>query len=207
MKIQPFFYYYTSKVMNPLEKAIALIDAENAKDPNADVFENQSYPKELLYSNRMYEKLLEFHPSASHELIIAAKAQHICRWKSERSSYSNDRVGYLKWRTDLKKFHAETTSKILSEVGYNQDFIDRVCFLIEKKSFKSDFESQTLEDVVCLVFLAYYFDPFVVKHDREKVISIIVKTWHKMSENGHAAALKIPFSSEGFSYIKEALNL
>jgi hypothetical protein len=28
-----------------------------------------------------------------------------------------------------------------------------------------------------------------------------------MLENGHAAALKIPFSSEGFSYIKEALNL
>jgi Domain of unknown function (DUF4202) len=58
-----------------------------------------------------------------------------------------------------------------------------------------------------LVFLEYYFDPFVVKHDREKVISIITKTWYKMSESGHQAALKIPFSTLGLSYIKEALNL
>lgn len=193
--------------MTHLAQAIALVDAQNAQDPNVEIFQNQPYPKELLYSNRMHEKLVSFHPSASEELIIAAKAQHICRWKSNRSNYSNDRVGYLKWRTDLKKFHSETTSKILSEVGYNQDFIDRVSFLIEKKSFKSDIESQILEDVVCLVFLEYYFDPFVVKHDREKVLSILVKTWHKMSEKGQQAALKIPFSTLGLSYVKEALNL
>jgi hypothetical protein len=63
------------------------------------------------------------------------------------------------------------------------------------------------EDVICLVFLEYYFDPFVQKHDREKMKNIILKTWNKMSEDGHQQALKINFSDANFQLIKEALGL
>ncbi len=193
--------------MSLFDEAIKLIDTENNQDPNIDIFGGKSFPKELLYSNRMYDMLLFYAPTASDELKIATKAQHICRWKSPRESYSMDRVGYLKWRTDLKKFHAETTAKILFQVGYNQEFEDRVSFLIEKKSLKKDQETQTLEDVICLVFLEFYFDEFVVKHEKSKIIDIIVKTWNKMSDKGHEAALKISFSRVGFPFIKEALSL
>jgi len=179
--------------MNLFSKAISLIDAENGKDPNMEIFENQSFPKELLYSNRMFAKLLEFCPTASEQLQIAAKAQHICRWQSERKNYSNDRVGYLKWREDLKKIHAQLTSKILLGVGYEVEFVARVSFLIEKKRLKKDIETQTLEDVICLVFLEFYFEPFVQKHAKEKILPIVVKTWRKMSVNGQKAALKLPF--------------
>lgn len=191
----------------PFQKANAWIDAANTQDPNIEVFQSQSYPKELLYSNRMYEKLLEFCPDASEEVQIAAKAQHICRWEMPRESYPMDRVGYLKWREDLKKFHAKTTATILEKCGYNQKFIDRVSFLIEKKLLKKDEETQLLEDVICLVFLEHYFDPFVHKHDREKMKNIILKTWNKMSEKGHQEALKINFSVENLDLIKEALGL
>ena len=34
-----------------------------------------------------------------------------------------------------------------------------------KKNIKTDPETQALEDVVCLVFLEYYFDAFIEKHD------------------------------------------
>jgi hypothetical protein len=57
------------------------------------------------------------------------------------------------------------------------------------------------------VFLEYYFDPFVHKHDREKMKNIILKTWNKMSEAGHQEALKINFSDSNFQLIKEALGL
>jgi hypothetical protein len=124
-----------------------------------------------------------------------------------RDSYPMDRVGYLKWREDLKKFHAKTTASILKECGYNQEFIDRVSFLIEKKLLKKDAETQLLEDVICLVFLEFYFDPFVHKHDKEKMKNIILKTWNKMSEKGHQEALKINYSAENLDLIKESLGL
>jgi hypothetical protein len=193
--------------MTPFQNAITWIDVENAQDPNSEIFQSKNYPKELLYSNRMYEKLMIFEPNASEEVQIASKAQHICRWKMPRESYPMDRVGYLKWREDLKKFHAKTTADILVKSGYSNGFIDRVSFLIEKKLLKKDMETQLLEDVICLVFLEYYFDTFVQKHDREKMKNIILKTWNKMSEDGHQQALKINFSDANFQLIKEALGL
>jgi hypothetical protein len=191
----------------PFQNASAWIDAENAQDPNHEIYQSVSHPKELLYSNRMYERLMDFYPNASEAVQIASKAQHICRWKVARESYPMDRVGYLKWREDLKKFHAKTTAAILEKAGYSSAFIARVSFLIEKKLLKKDTETQLLEDVICLVFLEYYLDPFVHKHDREKLKNIILKTWNKMSEKGHQEALKINFSTTNFQLIKEALGL
>ncbi|WP_281337455.1 DUF4202 domain-containing protein [Flavobacterium eburneipallidum] len=189
------------------QNASTRIDAENAQDPNSELFQSETFPKELLYSNRMYKRLMDFYPDASEEVQIAAKAQHICRWKMPRESYPMDRVGYLKWREDLKKFHAKTTASILQECGYNQKIIDRVSFLIEKKLLKKDEETQLLEDVICLVFLEFYLDPFVQKHDTEKLKNIILKTWNKMSEKGHQEALKINYSDANLQLIKDALGL
>lgn len=193
--------------MTPFQNASQWIDAANAIDPNSEIYQSKTYPKELLYSNRMYERLMNFCPNASEEVQIATKAQHICRWKMSRESYPMDRVGYLKWREDLKKFHAETIARIVEKAGYQEEFISRVSFLIEKKLLKKDEETQLLEDVICLVFLEYYFDSFVQKHDREKMKNIILKTWNKMSEKGHQEALKINFSEVNLQLIKEALGL
>ena len=189
------------------QNASAWIDVENAQDPNSEIYKSITYPKELIYSNRMYERLMSFYPKASESVQIAAKAQHICRWKIPRESYPMDRVGYLKWREDLKKFHAQTTAKILTKAGYNQEFTDRVSFLIEKKLLKKDAETQLLEDVICLVFLEFYLDSFVQKHDTEKIKNIILKTWNKMSESGHKEALKISYKPANLNLIKEALGL
>lgn len=191
----------------PFLNASAWIDAENEADPNSEIYEEITYPKELLYSDRMYERLMSFEPNASEAVQIAAKAQHICRWKVARESYPMDRVGYLKWREDLKKFHAKTTAEILKKAGYDDAFIDRVSFLIEKKLLKKDEETQLLEDVICLVFLEFYLDPFVHKHDDEKLKNIILKTWNKMSEKGQQEALKIDYTPENLQLIKDALGL
>ena len=188
-------------------KASEQIDAKNAQDPNSELAQSIRYPKELLYSNRMYARLMAFAPNASEAVQIASKAQHISRWEIARESYSMDRVGYLKWREELKKFHAKTTATILEEVGYDAAFIARVCFLIEKKLLKKDEETQLLEDVICLVFLEFYFEAFVQKHDKEKMKNIILKTWNKMSEKGHQEALKINYSDSSLQLIKESLGL
>ena len=188
------------------ETAIALIDKKNSEDPNVYHACGLDFPKELLYSHRMSQKLLQFNPDASRALQIAARAQHVCRWKIARNEYPMDRVGYLKWRETLKKMHAEITADILKEVGYDDEFIERVSFLINKKLIKKNEESQTIEDVICLVFLDYYFEEFTEKHDDAKVIDILQKTWVKMSEEGHAEALKLKFSDKSLALVKQAIS-
>ena len=188
------------------ETAIALIDKKNAEDINTYSVSGMEYPKELLYSQRMSRTLLQFDPNASKALQIAARAQHICRWKSARNDYPMDRVGYLKWRQDLKQMHAELTGDILKEVGYDDEFIDRVKAIVLKKLIKKNKESQTIEDVICLVFLDFYFDEFAAKHSDEKIIDILQKTWKKMSDEGHAEALKIKFSEKSLALVKEAIS-
>lgn len=189
-----------------LEKAIALIDKKNNDDPNIEVFEGKSYPKELLYSMRMTAKLLTVRPQASEALQIAIRAQHICRWEIPRKKYPMDRIGYFKWRNDLKKMHAEITSNLLEGLSYEKAFIDRVAFLINKKLIKRDPEIQLLEDIVCLVFLEYYFEAFMVKHTDEKIIDILRKTWVKMSDEGQELALKLNLSEDGLNLVKKALE-
>ena len=188
------------------ETAIAIIDQKNAEDPNTYQVAGIEYSKELLYSQRMTRKLLQFEPNASKALQIAARAQHICRWKIERKEYPMDRVGYLKWREELKKMHAKLTGEILEQVGFDEQFVDRVQKIILKKLIKKNEESQTLEDVICLVFLDYYFDEFAAKHTDEKIIDILKKTWVKMSDKGHQAALQLPFSEKSLALVKQAIS-
>ncbi|MFC4220681.1 DUF4202 domain-containing protein [Flagellimonas marina] len=189
-----------------LLEAFKLFDAANAQDPNKEVVEGKEYAKELLYAQRMTDILNQFEPKASEALQLTARCQHICRWEIPRESYEMNRVGYLKWRQDLKKFHAEKASALLAQVGYDQETIDRVSFLLLKKQLKKDEETQTLEDVICLVFLKYYYEPFLVKHDDDKMISILQKTWKKMSAKGHDAALKLSFSKKGLALVSKALS-
>ncbi len=188
------------------ETAIALIDKKNAEDENTYQVSELAYPKELLYSQRMTRTLLRFEPNASKALQIAARAQHICRWKIQRDEYPMDRVGYLKWRETLKKMHADITGEILQQVNFDVQFTNRVQKIILKKLIKKNEESQALEDTICLVFLDYYFDEFATKHSDEKVIDILQKTWVKMSAKGHEAALKITFSEKGLALVKQAIS-
>ena len=192
--------------VDKLHKAFALFDQANAQDPNVEVFEGKSYPKELLYAIRMTDRLDTFEPEASEPLRLTARCQHICRWEIPRESYPMDRQGYLKWRQDLKKFHAEKAGQILREVGYSQEIIEKVAFLLEKKQLKKNPETQTLEDVICLVFLEFYFEAFAKKYEEDKLVDILQKTWRKMSERGQATALKLPLSPNALDLIGKAMQ-
>jgi hypothetical protein len=173
------------------DTVIQKIDAANREDPNREMAAGQEYPKELLYGIRMSEELSRFQPQASEALQIAARAQHIRRWEIPRSDYPRNRVGYLTWRRDLGRFHADQTAALMSEAGYDADSVARVRDLLTKKGIKQNEETQTLEDVICLVFLNYYLEDFARQHEEDKLIAIIRKTWGKMSERGHTAALQL----------------
>ena len=192
--------------MNRLEETLAAFDAANSQDPNIEIVDSKEVAKELIYSQRMTKQLHKFLPDASEALQLAARSQHICRWKIPRSDYPMDRQGYKKWRLDLAVFHGETAGKIMADHGYDEQSIQRVKDLLLKRSLKRDDEVQALEDVICLVFLEFYLDDFATKHDEAKLIDIIQKTWNKMSEAGHAAALKLPLSNAMLSLVTKALQ-
>ena len=185
--------------------AIARFDAANADDPTTEVFQGAVYPKELLYAQRMTAWLDNLAPEASEALRLAVRCQHIQRWTIPRHTYAMDRHGYLRWRTTLAKFHADTAAAILRDVGYDDATIQRVQALLRKERLKRDPEVQCLEDVICLVFLEHYLAAFATQHDEVKVLDILRKTWTKMSPRGHEVALTLPMSPEARRLVEQAL--
>ncbi len=189
-----------------LQKAFAAFDAANAEDPNVEKVEGGEVPRELLYGQRMTERLDKAYPNAWDEVRLAARSQHLCRWERPRSEYPMNRGGYHAWRDALAVFHGERAAELLAPLGIESDRIERVKALLRKDNLKSDPNAQMLENVICLVFLEYYFDAFAEKHSEEKVVSILRKTWAKMSPDGQAAALQLPLSNPSRLLVSRALS-
>ncbi|MFZ6013647.1 MAG: DUF4202 domain-containing protein [Bacteroidota bacterium] len=193
--------------VHQLQNAFAAFDGYNSKDPNQEEFNGEKYPKEFLYAVRMTEKLNQYAPDAAEHIRLAARCQHIGRWEIPRKSYPMDRKGYLQWRSRLGVHHAEVASGILKECGYDNESIEKVKFLLQKKQLLQHHpETQILEDVVCLVFIEYYLNDFALEHEDEKVIDILKKTIKKISPRALAEAAKIPVSAKVKNLIAKAVS-
>jgi hypothetical protein len=187
------------------DAALERFDAANAEDPNVELENGISYPKEVLYARRMTECLNRVAPEASEALQLAVRCQHIRRWVIPRREFPMDTLGYNKWRNTLKKLHGDIAGQILAEVGYGPELIERVQFLVQKRQLKIDPEVQLLEDVVCLVFLQYYFLDFAGQHPEDKIIDIVQKTWRKMTPWGQQLALQLPLPAQAQTLVGKAL--
>lgn len=191
---------------NNIEKAFALFDDYNRQSPEHLIHQGEDYPTEYFYALKLHEWVMQLAPNASESLLLASRAQHIGRWEIARNTYPEGRAGYLKWRTDLSKFHAAKAAEILESVGYDADTIDRVQQIIRKQKIKADDEVQTMENALCLVFLQYQYDDLIAKTSEEKMVAILQKTWAKMSDPGRNQALFLPYSDEGKRLINIALG-
>jgi hypothetical protein len=187
-------------------EAIRRFDEENGRDPNFVDAEGSAHPYELFYAKRLTDWVLRLCPDASEPLLLAARCQHICRWMIPRASYEMTRSGYLRWRNDLKQFHATKSAEILREVGYEEAIIGRVRDLNLKKQFGHDPDCQVLEDALCLVTLQYQLSDLIAKTDPAKMIGILQKTWKKMSKTAHDYALALPLSNDEKRLIERALT-
>lgn len=190
-----------------LETTLAAIDDANAADPRREEYQGQSWPKEQLYGRRMHDWVLRLDPGASDVLQIAARGQHLRRWEIPREDYPMDRAGYHKWRTTLYAYHGERCGELMAEAGYDTDSIERVKAILSKKKLKTDPEVQALEDAAALVFLENHLIEFFHRDDIDepKMIDILQKTWAKMSDAGHEAALTLEYSPEAKTLIEKAL--
>ncbi|KAM3423363.1 hypothetical protein BST61_g799 [Cercospora zeina] len=184
-----------------------IYDAHN-DDPNKVTrSDGKEIPYETHYSEKMEDYLQKRAPEASEILRLAICGQHFRRWEVPRSQFPMTKIGYHSWRTHLKKRQAKLVAEILEQSRYSEDDVKRCIALIEKEGLKQgEPEVQVLEDVACLVFLDDQFDEFKEKHNEEKILTILKKTWVKMSEEGHRLALQIPMTEDCKALVGKALE-
>jgi uncharacterized protein DUF4202 len=187
-------------------EAIRQFDEANSTDPTRVTVAGGSEGRELVYARWLTEWVLRLEPNASEQLLLAARCQHLCRWEIPRDSHPMTRIGYLQWREQLKKLHARKAGEILKAVGYEEEVIARVQQLVQKKNFPNDPEGRVLEDGLCLVFLEHQFAELADKHTKEKMISVLRKTWKKMTAKGQEAALTLCYSARARELLDLALN-
>lgn len=188
-------------------RAIESIDAANTGDPQLLATADGRRPKEVVHAEQLTRWVRQLRPDASEALLLAARAHHIRRWTVPRDTYPPGRQGYLRWRRDLHKFHADEVARILAGAGYEPGAIARVQQIVRKERLTQDPEVQTLEDGLCLVFLELQLDELTDRlHDDAKMVDVLRKSWRKMSPAGREFALGLPLSAEGRELVRRALD-
>lgn len=190
----------------PVDRAIELFRQANARDPNRVLVDGELEPRQLVEAERTLAWVMRLDPQASDALRLAAHCQHLRRWEIPRNTFPQGRVGYLKWRKELSRFHARAASETLREAGVDEATIDAVRSINLKQGLLTSPDTQTIEDALCLTFLEHDFSEFASKHPETKVIEILRKTWHKMSSKAREAALALELGPEARALIERALE-
>jgi hypothetical protein len=191
--------------VSPLVEAIAAIDAANADDPHTLDVRGEVRPKEQAHAELMTEWVRRLDPEADDAQLLAARAHHLRRWTLPRTEYPEGRAGYLRWRTALKKQHAEEVAGILAAAGCDDATIDRTQRIIRKEGLGTDPDVQTHEDALCLVFLETQLAELADAQGDEKMVDIIQKTVAKMSERAVQLAMDLPMRDVDRALIGRAL--
>ena len=167
------------------QTVFAAIDAANAADPRREDGE----PVELLYGRRMTAEQERLFPDASDALAIACRGQHVERWLLPRGDFPEGREGYLTWRREQGRRHADRVMELMRGAGCDDADIDAAGRMLRKEGIKRDPQVQALEDVACFTFLRHYLGDFATTQDPDALIRIVAKTARKMSPEARARAL------------------
>lgn len=188
-----------------VKRCYEMVDEINARDPRVDA--KSGLPQDLVYGLHMTQQLESFLPNSSDALKVAARAQHVGRHLVPRTQFPEGKLGYHQWRRHLYARHAETAVGIMRRVGgFNEEEMAIVNKILRKDDIKGDENVQAVEDVACLVFLRDTFSDFSAKHEDDKMVDILQKTWEKMSQRAKDAALKLEFNEASKELLKRALS-
>ncbi len=186
--------------------AIAAIDAANADDPTRIVVRGVEQPLAQVHGVLAAEWVADLHPDADETWLLAARAHHLKRWELPRSTYEAGRSGYLKWKRDQRRRHADDAAILLAVVGYDDATIQRVQALVRRDHLATDPGSQAIEDAACLAFVETQLADVATKLDRTHLIDVLRKTATKMTPAGAAAIARIPLGDTERDLLAEALS-
>jgi len=187
-------------------RARTLIDAAHAGDPAQDA---EGRPAELVYADGVESWVVTLDPTAAPLLRLAARCQHLERWRVPRETFPLDKPGYHAWRRSLYTKQSERARELLFQAGVPAKEASEVAEWVSKTGLKSNPGTQMLEDAACLVFLEKEIGGFAAQHaeyPREKFIDILKKTWRKMSTPAQAAALRLQLPPTIAALVREAVG-
>jgi hypothetical protein len=187
-------------------RALDAFAAVSARDPAQEIVDGHARPREWLQAQRLARWVERLAPDAPEALRLAAHCQHLGRFELPRASYPDGRTGYLRWRSDLARRHAESAQHILTELGYDSATLEQVRRIVLKQNLARDADVQTMEDALCLSFLEHELAEFASRHDDEKVVSILRKTWRKMSHRARELALTLALDERSGALVARALE-
>lgn len=192
--------------MEAIDRARESIDAAHSADPKTTP---DGRPAELVYAERMEAWVVRLAPDAPPLLRLAARCQHLERWKTPRTSFPEGKAGYFAWRKSLYRLQAERAKELMIEAGIAESDADLAGRWIAKDGLMKDPGTQALEDAACLVFLENEIGAFAEEHatyPREKFIGILRKTWRKMSKPAQQAALALDLPQPIADLVREAVG-
>ncbi|HUE95943.1 MAG TPA: DUF4202 domain-containing protein, partial [Longimicrobiaceae bacterium] len=163
-------------------------------------------PAELAYADRMEAWVSRLVPDADELLRLAARCQHLERWRVPRKSFPMDRQGYNAWRRTLYVKQAERARELLLEAGVPPAEAAEVATWVSKSGLLRNPGTQALEDAACMVFLEHEIEAFAAKHrdyTREKMLYILRRIWRKMTPAARAAALALDAPDEVREMLEE----
>lgn len=192
-----------------LDRALAAVDEANAEDPTTLRWQGADAPLALVQGRLADAWVQRLSPAADDVQRLAARAHHLRRWAVPRDSYPEGRAGYLRWRADQKRRHAEESGAILEACGYGHDVVDEVGVLLRKEGLRGADDPtsavQVHEDALCLVFLQTQLDETLERLGHDRLVPVLVKTLDKMSEAGIAAAGDLELSDDGAAALADAV--
>ena len=95
----------------------------------------------------------------------------------------------------------------MQQAGYHEEEIKKLQQILLKENLKNNADVQVMENALCLVFLQFQYEDFIQKHEEEKVIRILQKTWKKMTEPGRQFAQTLEYSEKGKELIVKAIEI
>jgi hypothetical protein len=187
--------------------AMAAIDGANAEDPTRLVVDGVARPKEVVHAEMVTAWVQRLRPDAPEALLLAARAHHLRRWTVPRNSYPAGRSGYLRWRRELHRRHADDLAVLLAQCGYDDATTARAGAIVRKEGLAAgDADVQALEDSLCLVVLATQLGDVAARLDEAKMLDVLAKTAKKMSPAGLALVAELPLDPAGMALLARALG-
>ncbi len=191
--------------MDVYARARESIDAAHSADP---IRTPDGAAAELVYADRMEAWVVKLDPASSSILRLAARCQHLERWSVPRTSFPQDKPGYLAWRRSLYVKQAARAVELLCAAGVETGEAEAVREWVSKSGLKTNPGTQALEDAACLVFLENEIAGFAEKHagySEEKYVEILRKTWRKMSPAAQEAARALALPPAVAALLQRAL--
>ncbi|HNJ96866.1 MAG TPA: DUF4202 domain-containing protein [Ilumatobacteraceae bacterium] len=184
------------------DAAVEAIDTANTADPTRVVVRGAEQPLALAHGRIAAEWVVLLSPGVDDAVRLAARAHHLCRWELPRSDYAAGRAGYLQWKRDQRRRHADDLASIMRTVGYDEPTVTAA----QAAVLRQGDGGQLVEDAACLVFIETQLAAVAGQLDRDHLVEVIRKTAKKMSGSALAAVSTIPLGEVEHGLLAEALG-